>query len=56
VTRYLTLAEYSWLAEQVTDTEATVLIQAARVELAVAAHDTYEAALAEWCRERVRFA
>jgi death on curing protein len=34
VTRYLTLAEYFWLAEQVTDTEATVLVKAARVELA----------------------
>jgi len=34
VTRYLTLAEYFWLAEQVTGTEATVLVKAARVELA----------------------
>ncbi len=34
MTRYLTLAEYFWLAEQVTGTEAAVLIKAARVELA----------------------
>jgi death-on-curing protein len=34
VTRHLTLAEYFWLAEQVTGTEAGVLVKAARVELA----------------------
>jgi death-on-curing protein len=34
VTRYLTLAEYFWLAEQVTGVEAAVLLKAARVELA----------------------
>jgi len=34
VTRYLSLAEYFWLAEQVTGTEAAVLVKAARVELA----------------------
>jgi death on curing protein len=34
VTRYLTLAEYFWLAEQVSGNDATVLIKAARVELA----------------------
>ncbi|MFO7590316.1 MAG: hypothetical protein R6X23_05385 [Acidimicrobiia bacterium] len=34
MTRYLTLAEYFWLAEQVTGTEAAVLVKAARVELA----------------------
>jgi death on curing protein len=34
VTRYLTLAEYFWLAEEVTGTEAAVLVKAARVELA----------------------
>jgi death-on-curing protein len=34
VTRYLSLAEYFWLAEQVTGTNATVLLKAARVELA----------------------
>jgi death on curing protein len=34
VTRYLTLAEYLWLAEQVTGTEAAVLAKASRVDLA----------------------
>jgi death on curing protein len=34
VTRYLTLAEYFWLAEQVTGTEAAVLMRASRVDLA----------------------
>ena len=34
MTRYITLAEYFWLAEQVTATEAAVLVKAARVELA----------------------
>ena len=34
MTRHLTLAEYFWLAEQVTGTEAAVLVKAARVELA----------------------
>jgi death-on-curing protein len=34
VTRYLTLAEYFWLAEEVTGVEATVLAKSARVELA----------------------
>ena len=34
MTRYLTLAEYFWLAEQVTGTEAAVLVKAARIELA----------------------
>ena len=34
MTRYLSLAEYFWLAEQVTGTEAAVLVKAARVELA----------------------
>ena len=34
MTRYLTLAEYFWLAEQVTGSEAAVLVKAARVELA----------------------
>ncbi len=33
VTRYLTLAEYFWLAEQVTGTEAAVARQGCRVEL-----------------------
>ncbi len=34
MTRYLSLAEYVWLAEQVTGTEAAVLAKASRVDLA----------------------
>jgi death-on-curing protein len=34
VTRYLGLAEYFWLAEQVTGVEAAVLAKASRVDLA----------------------
>lgn len=34
MTRYLSLAEYFWLAEQVTGTEVSVLLKASRVELA----------------------
>jgi death on curing protein len=34
LTRYLALAEYFWLAEQVTGIEAAVLVKASRVELA----------------------
>ncbi len=34
MTRYLSLAEYLWLAEQVTGNEASVLAKAARVDLA----------------------
>jgi death-on-curing protein len=34
VTRYISLAEYFWLAEQVTGLEAAVLIKAARADLA----------------------
>ena len=34
MTRYLDLAEYLWLAEQVTGTEATVLAKASRTDLA----------------------
>ncbi len=34
MTRYISLAEYLWLAEQVTGVEAVVLTKAARVELA----------------------
>jgi death on curing protein len=37
LTRCLGLAEYFWLAEQVTGTEAAVLVKASRVELADAA-------------------
>ncbi len=32
--RYISLAEYVWLAEQVTGIEAAVLAKAARIELA----------------------
>jgi death-on-curing protein len=34
VTRYLDLAEYLWLAEQVTGVEAAVLAKASRIDLA----------------------
>jgi len=34
VTRYLGLAEYLWLAEQVTGVEATTLAKASRIDLA----------------------
>ena len=34
MTRYISLAEYFWLAEQVTGLEAAVLVKAARVDLA----------------------
>lgn len=34
MTRYITLAEYFWLAEQVTGVEASVLIKASRVDMA----------------------
>ena len=34
MTRYITLAEYFWLAEQVTGTNATVLAKASRSDLA----------------------
>jgi death-on-curing protein len=34
VTRYLTLAEYFWLAEQVTGIDADVLVKASRSDLA----------------------
>lgn len=34
MTRYLNLAEYIWLAEQVTGVEATVLAKASRIDLA----------------------
>jgi len=34
VTRYITLAEYLWLAEQVTGLEAAVLSKASRIDLA----------------------
>ena len=34
MTRYISLAEYFWLAEQVTGLEAAVLVKAARADLA----------------------
>lgn len=34
MTRYITLAEYYWLAEQVTGTKALSLMTASRIELA----------------------
>ncbi len=34
MTRYLSLAEYLWLAEQVTGIDASVLVKASRVDLA----------------------
>jgi death-on-curing protein len=34
VTRYLDLAEFFWLAEQVTGLDTTTLVKASRVELA----------------------
>jgi death on curing protein len=34
VTRYIGLAEYIWLAEQVTGIDTTTLVKASRVELA----------------------
>lgn len=34
MTRYITLAEFLWLAEQVTGTDAAVLAKASRIDLA----------------------
>ena len=34
MTRYLSLAEYVWLAEQVTGVESAVLVKASRLDLA----------------------
>jgi len=53
VTRYLSLAEFWFLAEQVTGIDAATLIKASRVDLAVAARKVDEAWLATWLRERV---
>lgn len=67
--RYLSLAEYVWLAEQVTGIEAAVLAKAARIDwspdppdvdgaeeamLAVAAHQVDESWFANWLRQRVQ--
>lgn len=43
MTRYLTLAEYLWLAEQVTGIEAVTLVKASRTELADSALHAPEA-------------
>ena len=55
MTRYLSLAEFWYLAEHVTGINAATLIKASRVELAVAAREVDEAWLATWLRERVTF-
>jgi len=47
VTRYISLAEYFWLAEQVTGLEAAVLIKAARVDLADSALHAPQAGFGE---------
>lgn len=44
MTRYITLGEYLWLAEQVTGVEAVVLVKAARTELADSALHAPQAA------------
>jgi death-on-curing protein len=43
VTRYLGLAEYFWLAEQVTGVDTTTLVRASRIELADSALHAPEA-------------
>lgn len=61
MTRYLTLAEYVWLAEQVTGVPAATLTKASRIELAdsaldaPAAGEVDEAWIAAWLRDRVVF-
>jgi death-on-curing protein len=47
VTRYLSLAEYFWLAEQVTGIEAAVLVKASRVDLADSALHSPQAGFGE---------
>jgi len=47
VIRYITLAEYLWLAEQVTGLEAGVLAKASRVELADSALHAPEASFSD---------
>jgi death-on-curing protein len=47
VTRYISLAEYFWLAEQVTGLNAAVLIKAARVDLADSALHAPQAAFGD---------
>ena len=61
MTRYITLGEYVWLAEQVTGVPASTLTKASRIELAdsalhaPAAGEVDRAWLAVWLRERVFF-
>ncbi len=61
MTRYITLGEYFWLAEQVTGVDAATLIHRSRVDLAdsamqaIAAGEVDETWVAGWLRERVRF-
>ncbi|MCZ7536916.1 MAG: Fic family protein [Acidimicrobiia bacterium] len=47
MTRYVSLAEYFWLAEQVTGIEAAVLVKAARVDLADSALHAPQAGFGE---------
>jgi death-on-curing protein len=47
VTRYLTLAEYFWLAEQVTGIDADVLVKASRSDLADSALHAPQAGFGE---------
>lgn len=47
MTRYLTLAEYFWLAEQVTGTDASVLVKASRSDLADSALHAPQAGFGE---------
>jgi death-on-curing protein len=47
VTRYITLVEYFWLAEQVTGTDAPVLVKASRVDLADSALHAPQAGFGE---------
>ena len=44
MTRYISLAEYLWLAERVTGVDATILTEASRVELADSALHAPQAA------------
>lgn len=47
MTRYITLAEYFWLAEQVTGTDASILVKASRVDLADSALHAPQAGFGE---------
>ena len=48
MTRYITLPEYLWLAEQVTGVEAAVLVKAAQVDLADSALHAPQAGFVLW--------